>query len=75
MLRTANPALNSKSFGGFAGGARATFGRSTEGESMTIQGTVNKTGILLALLIAAAVVPWHQFFEARDPAEIGRAHV
>jgi len=70
MLRTANPALNSKSFGGFAGGARATFGRSTEGESMTIQGTVNKTGILLALLIAAAVVPWHQFFEARDPAAV-----
>ena len=70
MLRTANPALNSKSFGGFAGGARATFGRSAEGELMTIQGTVNKTGILLALLIAAAVVPWHQFFQARDPAAV-----
>jgi len=71
MIRTANPALNSKSFGGFAGGARTAYGRaSSEGEVMTIQGTVNKTGILLALLIAAAVVPWRQFFEARDPAAI-----
>lgn len=64
MIRTANPALSSKSFGGFVGS------RPAAGEAMTIQGTVNKTGILLALLVLAAVWPWRVFFESRDPAAL-----
>jgi uncharacterized YccA/Bax inhibitor family protein len=64
MLRTANPALNTKSFGGFVGAARSS------GQAMTIQGTVNKTGILLTLVILAAIWPWRLFLEARDPSAV-----
>lgn len=64
MIRTANPALSSKSFGGFVGS------RPAADEAMTIQGTVNKTGILLALLVLSAVWPWRVFFESRDPAAL-----
>ena len=37
LLRTSNPALNAKAFQG----------QVAAGEAMTLQGTVNKTGILL----------------------------
>ena len=63
-MRTANPALNSKSFGGFVGTAR------TSGEAITIGGTVNKTGILLLLVIGAAVWPWRMFFRTGDPSVV-----
>jgi uncharacterized YccA/Bax inhibitor family protein len=51
-LRTANPALNSKSFEGMSAQAL--------GETMTLQGTVNKTGILLLLVFATAAWTWNQ---------------
>ena len=35
---------------------------------MTLQGTVNKTGILLTLLILAAVYPWNLYFQSGNPA-------
>src|SRR5262245_59120018 len=61
-FRTSNPALSSKSFGGFVNtGARADAG------AMTIQGTVNKTAILLAVVVVAAIWPWKLFFETRNP--------
>jgi len=63
MLRTANPALSSKSFGGFVG-VRAN------DDTMTIQGTVNKTGILLALVILGAIWPWRLFFESGNPESV-----
>jgi uncharacterized YccA/Bax inhibitor family protein len=44
MMRTANPALNQKTFTSMAPVA-------TAGEAMTLQGTVNKTGILLVFLL------------------------
>lgn len=55
MMRTANPALNDKTFqhAGTVGAA----------DAMTINGTVNKTGIMLLLLIAAAAYTWSQFIE------------
>ncbi len=52
LMRTANPALNSQTFAG-AGNVSAD-------EAMTLQGTVNRTGILLALLVAASVLAWSQ---------------
>ncbi len=63
MMRTANPALGSKSFGGFVG-SRPT------SDSMTIQGTVNRTGILLILAIGAAVWPWRLFFGSGEPQSV-----
>ena len=49
-MRTANPALGAETFKSFAGVASA--------QTMTIDGTVNKTAILLFLLVAAALWPW-----------------
>jgi len=64
MMRTANPALSSKSFGGFArprGGPMSDVAPA----AMTVQGTVNKTAILLLLVIAAAAWPW--YLASRSP--------
>jgi uncharacterized YccA/Bax inhibitor family protein len=50
-MRTANPALSSKTFEGL-GRTRAAM------DVMTIQGTVNKTGLLLCLTLLAASWTW-----------------
>ena len=48
-LRTANPALNPRVFAGQ---------RAIAGEAMTLQGTVNKTGLLLLCVVATAAWTW-----------------
>ena len=53
-MRTSNPALNAKTF--------ERFGPIAAGEGMTIEGTVNRTGFLLLLLIATATYTWMQTF-------------
>ncbi|HTY06173.1 MAG TPA: Bax inhibitor-1/YccA family protein [Gemmatimonadales bacterium] len=55
----ANPVLNSKTF--------AAPGTATGVETMTIEGTVNKTGILLFLVVATACWMWTQTYNAVDP--------
>jgi len=55
MLRTSNPVLKSKSFGGFASQVEAPAVRE---KTMTIGGTVDKTAILLALVVVAGLWPW-----------------
>jgi uncharacterized YccA/Bax inhibitor family protein len=37
---------------------------------MTLNGTVNKTGILLVCALATAAYTWHNFLQSRDPADI-----
>jgi uncharacterized YccA/Bax inhibitor family protein len=37
---------------------------------MTIEGTINRTGILLLCVLATAVFTWNQFFTNRDPAAV-----
>jgi len=62
-MRTANPALSANTF--------SQVGQMTDSvRGMTIQGTVNKAGILLILVVAAAIYTWGIFFEARNPAVI-----
>lgn len=53
-MRTSNPIFNDKIYRQGAFGAQ---------ETMTIQGTVNKTGILLMLLFVSATWIWGQFFQ------------
>jgi len=48
LLRTSNPALNEKAFKGQA----------AIGEAMTLQGTVNRTGVLLLCVVATAAWTW-----------------
>lgn len=55
MMRTANPALNDKTF--------QNVGASAYVETMTVNGTVNKTGIMLLLLVAGATYTWSEFIE------------
>jgi uncharacterized YccA/Bax inhibitor family protein len=63
IMRTANPALNDKTFTGFGyAEAREIL--------MTIQGTVNKTGVLLALTLIGAAWVWKMFFESGNPAAV-----
>ncbi|MGC2298401.1 MAG: Bax inhibitor-1/YccA family protein [Acidobacteriaceae bacterium] len=50
LMRTSNPALNDKVFRGIPGAL---------GETMTLEGTVNKTGILLLCAVATAAWTWH----------------
>jgi uncharacterized YccA/Bax inhibitor family protein len=52
MMRTANPALNAQTFVGLPPIPRTA-------EAMTLQGTVNRTAILLGLVVVAAGVTWN----------------
>jgi uncharacterized YccA/Bax inhibitor family protein len=61
-MRTSNPALNEQAFRGEG----AAFG-----EAMTLQGTVNKTGILLICTIATATWTWKLFLHSRSPGTVG----
>jgi uncharacterized YccA/Bax inhibitor family protein len=67
-FRTANPALSTKSFESF-GGFVGTQARASS-DVMTIQGTVNKTAILLAIVLVAGLLPWRTFFNSGDPAAV-----
>jgi uncharacterized YccA/Bax inhibitor family protein len=48
LMRTSNPALNEKAF----------TGQVALGDAMTLQGTVNKTGLLLLCVVATAAWTW-----------------
>ena len=48
LMRTSNPALNEKAFKG----------QVAIGDAMTLQGTVNKTGLLLLCVVATAAWTW-----------------
>ena len=61
-MRTANPALNAKIFTGLA--------RATDANAMTIQGTVNKTALLLLLVLFSSSWTWNLYFSAGDPAVV-----
>lgn len=64
MMRTANPALNEKTFGQVFG----QYGEQAAGNAMTLQGTVNKTAILLLLVVAGAAWTWHLAAQAAQAA-------
>jgi uncharacterized YccA/Bax inhibitor family protein len=61
LLRTSNPALNDKAFQGE---------RVALGEAMTLQGTVNKTGLLLICVVATAAWTWNLFMHSQNPASV-----
>lgn len=63
-MRTSNPALNSKSFEQY--GSRPQI----VGDVMTVNGTVNKTALLLLIAMAAAFFVWRMFFMSRNPAVV-----
>ena len=64
--RTSNPALNKKTFTEYG----RMMGREYE-EGMTLNGTVNKTGILLACCTLTAAYAWSRFFAGNTSAVSG----
>ncbi len=61
LMRTSNPALNDQAF---RGQYAAT------GEAMTLEGTVNKTGLLLLCTAATAAWTWHLFTQSESAASV-----
>ena len=55
LMRTSNPALNARAFQGEDAGI---------GEAMTLQGTINKTGLLLVCVVGTAAWTWNIFMHA-----------
>lgn len=62
-MRTANPTLGENVF--------RRMGAVAGAEAMTIQGTVNKTGILLALVLLTSGWTWNLYRATGDPAAVG----
>ena len=62
-MRTANPALNANTFTRFGYSADIT-------QSMSIQGTVNRTGLLLILVLASSVFTWNLYFTTMNSASV-----
>ena len=62
--RSGNPGLNDKTFAGLP---RAMTG----GERMTLQGSINKSFLLLVVLLAGAFWPWSQYLSTGDASVAG----
>ena len=63
IMRTANPALNAKTFKNLPAVAGID-------QAMTIQGTVNKTVVMLLLLVVTASWTWSMFYSSGNPAVV-----
>jgi len=62
-MRTANPALNSKTFTGF--------GQITDtSRAMSIQGTVNKIALLALLVLITSSWTWHLYYASGNPSAV-----
>ncbi|MGD0682870.1 MAG: Bax inhibitor-1/YccA family protein [Terracidiphilus sp.] len=68
LMKTSNPALGEGTFRDLSGSQYG--GVIDETTHMTLNGTVNKTGILLVCALATAAYTWHTFLQSRDPADI-----
>src|ERR1035438_10545852 len=59
-IKAGNPGLNDKTFSGLPHPA-------LESERMTLQGTVNKSFLLLLVLMGTALWPWSQYLATGNP--------
>lgn len=69
--RSGNPALRADTFSRSAQGNRSSGGiQAADSQTMTLQGTVNKTGILLVLVVFSASYTWDLFFQSGDASAV-----
>ena len=68
LMKTSNPALGENTFRDLSGAQYG--GVIDETTRMTLNGTVNKTGILLVCAMATAAWTWHTFLQTRDMADV-----
>ena len=67
LFKTSNPALGTKTFED----AAARYGGAIDAANrMTLNGTVNRTGILLICAFATAAYTWRAFMQTHDPADV-----
>jgi uncharacterized YccA/Bax inhibitor family protein len=66
-MQSGNPALNKNTFLDAASGT--VFSR--DGDAMTLNGTVNKTGLLLVLVMVGAMFSWSRFHGAESLPALG----
>lgn len=59
--KSGNPALQEKTFQG------TIFEGVVTGQEMTVKGTINRFGILMAFMMASALFAWNQFYKGSDP--------
>lgn len=62
IMRSSNPALSDRAF--------SKFGSYAGNEAMTYKGTMNKTLLMLALVVLGAAFTWRMFFESINPAAV-----
>ena len=68
LIKTSNPALGENTFRDLA---TSQYGGVTDTTTqMTLNGTVNKTGILLICVMATAWWTWNQFIQTRNMADV-----
>ncbi len=68
LMKTSNPALSENTFRNLSD---AQYGAMIDAaDRMTLNGTVNKTGMLLVCAIATAAWTWHLFVQSRDMADV-----
>ncbi|MGA2570419.1 MAG: Bax inhibitor-1/YccA family protein [Terracidiphilus sp.] len=74
LIKTSNPALGQNTFSDFQ---RSQYGGSLvdASERMTLNGTINKTGILLLCAVATAAWTWNSFMGTRNMSFAGPAIV
>ena len=69
IFKSSNPTLQEKTYQG-----TILEGMST-GEEMTITGTMNKFGVLMALMIASTLFAWGQYDKGSDPMPVSYTHL
>jgi uncharacterized YccA/Bax inhibitor family protein len=61
-IRSTNPTLNDRTFDGLP--------RALAGQAMTLQGAINKSFILLLVLMGTALYPWSQYMASGNPGDV-----
>lgn len=61
LFKSGNPTLQEKTYEG------TIFQGISTGNEMTVNGTMNKFGVLIALMIASTIFSWTQYYQGGDP--------
>ena len=64
--KTSNPIFGRKTF-------QSAYSTYEADDRMTLNGTINKTGLVILFVLASAFYTWQQFFDVYDPANPGFA--
>lgn len=70
LMKTSNPALSSETFSNLPGSGYGYGGAIDATARMSLNGTVNKTGLLLVCAFATAAWTWHLFTQSRDITDV-----